>query len=100
MSTGILRTFRPLANTQNTAVTGSNQSVTLNYTMGTRSIRFCNIGTQTVFIDFLASATTGTAMPIPAGQTELFSIGPDVTSFNVIAATTGSTLYSTVGEGL
>jgi hypothetical protein len=100
MSTGILRTFRPLAETQNIAVTDSDQTVTLNNTIGTRAIRFVNIGTQTVFINFTGAATVGASMPLPSGQTELFSVGTDITSYHVIAAATGSTLYSTVGEGL
>lgn len=100
MSTGILRTFKPTADTQNTAVTASSQTVTINNTIGSRAIRFVNIGTQTVFISFTATATVGASMPLPAGQTELFSIGPDVTVYSLIAGATGSTVYSTVGEGL
>lgn len=100
-----LRAFRPLAATQNTVVTASAQTVTLNQNNGHFNIRFCNIGTQTVF--FLpgdasgqTAATTTNAIPIPAGQTEVFTMTQGTVSYSVIAASTGSTLYSTVGEGL
>lgn len=98
------RAFRPLAATQNIAVTAAAQTVTLNYSLGTVAIRFCNIGTQTVFIlfgeDTQTAATVSNAIPIPAGQTEIFTASTDTVSFSVIAASTGSTLYTTVGEGL
>lgn len=100
MSTGIMRTFRPLAATQNTSVTATNQQVTLNRTTGTQSIRMCNLGTETVYIEFGGVATASASLPLPAGQTEVFTVGSDITYYGVIAGTTGSTLYSTVGEGL
>jgi hypothetical protein len=104
MSTQI-RAFRPLAATQNIAVTASAQTVTLNYSLGTPQIRFCNIGTQTVFIvlgdnSSQIDATAANAVPIPAGQTEIFRVPPNCPSYSVIAGATGSTLYSTVGEGI
>lgn len=99
-----LRAFRPLAATQNLAVTGTAQTVTLNNTQGTRAIRFCNIGTQTVFVLFgeatQTAATTANAIPIPAGQTEVFTLNNLVTTYSAIAAGTGSTIYSTIGEGM
>jgi hypothetical protein len=99
-----IRPFRPLAATQNTAVTGTAQTVTLNYNLGTHQIRFCNIGTQTVFVLFGEStqtaATVSNAIPITAGATEIFTISSDVLTYSVIAGDTGSTLYSTIGEGL
>lgn len=98
------RTFRPLAATQNVEVTASSQTVTLNYTNGSRAIRMMNSGTQTVFIEFSKSAsptaTTASSLPLPAGQTEVFSIGPGIITYAVIAGDVGSTIYSTVGEGL
>lgn len=95
------RAFRPLAVTQNIGVTAAAQTVTLNYANGTFAVRFCNIGTQTVFVAFDGNAATlTTSLPIPAGQTEVFTFSTGAPSFSVIASATGSTLYSTVGEGL
>lgn len=99
-----LRAFRPLAATQNIAVTAAAQTQTLNLSLGVFAIRFCNIGTVTVFV--LAGETTQTdatvsnAIPIPAGQTEIFTFPKGTATFSVIASATGSTLYTTVGEGL
>lgn len=100
-----LRAFQPLAATQNIAVTASSQAVTFNNSLGTRVCRFCNVGTQTVFVLLSESAsptaaTVSNAIPIPAGQTEIFTINKDQIGFTVIAGTTGSTLYTTIGEGL
>lgn len=98
------RAFRPLAATQNLAVTASAQTVTLNYPMGTTALRLCNIGTQTIFILFgevsQTAATVTNAIPIPAGQTEIFTVSQGTITYSVIAPATGSTLYSTVGEGI
>lgn len=100
-----LRAFRPLADTQNIVVTATAQPLTLNYQIGTNAMRVCNIGTQTVFIviNDATSAKTSTVaigMPIPAGNTEVFTLGNGSTSLSIIAATTGSTLYVTQGEGV
>lgn len=97
-----VRTFRPLAATQSLAVTAASQPISLNFLLGTRAVRLSNVGTQTVFIKFGtgAAATTTDDMPLQAGNTELFTIGNDITTITVIAAATGSTLYSTIGEGL
>jgi hypothetical protein len=99
-----LRAFRPLAATQNTASTAASQTVAFNLSMGTFAVRFCNIGTQTVFIlpytTTAVAATTTNAIPLPAGQTEIFTMSQGTTGYTFIAGATGSTLYSTVGEGL
>ncbi len=100
-----LRAFRPLADTQNVVVTGSPQTLTLNYQVGTNAMRVCNIGTQTVFF-VINDATSGktasvtTSTPIPAGNTEVFTLGNGAVNLSIVAATTGSTLYVTQGEGL
>lgn len=95
------RAFRPLAPTQNIAVTATAQSLALTNTVGNSvAVRFANIGTQTVFVTFdntVATATNG--VPLPAGQVEAFTITTQY-PLSVIAAGTGSTLYVTVGEGL
>lgn len=100
-----LRAFRPLADTQNIVVTATAQPLTLNYQIGTNAMRVCNIGTQTVFVfvndaTSAKTATVTTAMPIPAGNTEVFTLGNGATNLSVIAAGVGSTLYVTQGEGL
>lgn len=98
------RAFRPLAATQNIAVTATAQTVTLNFSLGTFAIRFCNVGTQTVFVlpgeATQTAATVSNAIPIPAGATEILTMSQGTLSYSVIATATGSTLYSTCGEGL
>lgn len=98
------RAFRPLAPTQNIAVTATAQTVTFNVSMGVFAVRFCNIGTQTVFLlvgeTTQTTATVNNAIPLPAGQTEIFTFSQGTLTFSVIAAATGSTLYTTVGEGI
>lgn len=96
-----LRAFRPLSATQNLAVTASAQTVTFNNLNGTRAVRMTNKGVQDVFITFDGTtSTTTTGMILPAGATEVFTLGNDVTSISVIANGTGSTLYTTIGEGV
>jgi hypothetical protein len=98
------RTFKPLAATQNIEVTTSSQVVTLNFTHGTHAIRLVNKGTALVFVEFskdaAPTADATTSLPLPAGQTEVFTLATGVISYAVIADGAGSTLYSTVGEGL
>lgn len=93
-----------MAATQNTTVGATATTVTLNAPLGTFQVRFCNIGTQAVFVlpgeATQTAATLTNAVPIPAGQTEIFTFSPGTTSFSVIAVATGSVLYSTIGEGL
>lgn len=100
-----IRAFRPIGPTQNIAVTGTAATQTFTpVPPGTFAVRFCNIGTQTVFVlPGEASQTTATvtnAIPIPAGQTEIFTMSQGTLSYSVIAGGVGSTLYTTVGEGL
>lgn len=97
--------FRPLAATQNIAVTATAQTHSFNYTLGMFGVRFVNIGTQTVFLlprmrTDATAATVTNSIPLPAGQTEVFTMGLEVDNISVIAPATGSTLYTTVGEGL
>lgn len=98
-----IRPFRQLAASQKTTVNTGSQLVALNYTAGTRSIRFACVGTADVFIELgtsTATASTDTSLCLAAGQTEVFTIGNDVTHYAVIAGALGSTLYSVVGEGI
>ena len=98
------RPFRLLAATQNIAVTATSQTVTFNNPLGTYSVRFCNVGTQVVFVlpfeGTAVAATVTNAIPIQAGVTEVFTMAPGTTGYTVIAAATGSTLYTTIGEGM
>lgn len=95
------RAFRPLAATQNTAVTNTNAAITLSpVSASTRQVRVANIGTETVFIRFGAAATTAAGIPMVPNSVEIYTI-KDETTANVIAAVGGSnTLYVTMGEGL
>lgn len=100
-----IRAFRPFGDTQNIAVTTSAQTINLVYLFGTRAIRVCNIGTQTIFFvinDGTSSntASINTSTPVPAGNTEIFTLPTGATSISVIAASAGSTFYVTEGEGL
>lgn len=95
------RAFRPIAATQNTAVTNSNAAITLSpVSVATRQLRIANIGTETVFIRFGTAATTAAGIPMVPNSVEIYTI-KDETTVNVIAAVGGSnTLYVTIGEGL
>lgn len=95
--------FRPVAETQSTAVTGTSQSVTINETLGNRTLRVVNDGSQVVYIEFgrgaAATAVVGTSFPVLANTVEVFTLDATVDRYAVIAATTGSTIRTTVGEG-
>lgn len=99
------RAFRPLAVTQNIAVTNATQQITLNYTNGYRALRLVNSGTDTIFVHALSStaavtATTAASMPILPNTADWITVAPEVTVIAVIGAAGGlSTLYVTVGEG-
>ena len=99
--TPLFRAFRPLGATQTTAVTNVNQTVTLNYLHGHRAIRLVNSGTDLGWVNLGAVAAVGTGIPIPAGQTEIFTVERGISTYGVIGVTGGlSSLYSTVGEGI
>lgn len=100
-----LRAFKPLAQTQNTAVTTTATSIPLNYALGTFVVRMCNVGSQMIFLIPVeaGSSTTATltnAIPLAAGATDLMTMPTGTVALSVIAAGVGSTLYTTVGEGL
>lgn len=105
MASTNIRAFKPLSATQNIAVLATPTDINLNTVVGTMAIRLCNIGTQPVFVLFrepanVTEASLSNAIPIPAGQTEIFTLPSGVGSISVIAGSTGSTLYFTLGEGL
>lgn len=95
--------FSPLT-TVNVVVTGTAQTLALPTDQSgvtSAQVVIQNVGTQTVF--FRTDGTTATAsngMPIQAGQAFVITITNKLFSLSVIAATTGSTLYATVGVGL
>jgi hypothetical protein len=101
-----MQPFRPLAATQSAVLDGiAASTINLNYTHGTTAVRLCNIGTQTVFVrpreaDDVTVTTVLNGIPIPAGQTAIFTLSRGVTNLSLFASAAGSTLYSTVGEGL
>ena len=106
MAMTLIRAFDPLQNgsTQNIVVTGTtqNQVITPN-TIGVRSIRFVNSGTQVVFIAFgkdnTVTVTAANGIPILANTTAIFTLDQDISYVAAIAGATGSTLYYTVGQG-
>lgn len=94
--------FQPI-NTASIAVTGTAQTLTLPTDLsGTGKVQYvvANIGTQTVFYRCDGTvATAGNGMPIGAGVTFLVSLPASTTTCSVIAGSTGSTVYFTVGVG-
>lgn len=106
MSSSQLRAFRPLGvnKTVLLAVTAASLSLPIpDVPFGTRALRVANIGTQTVFLDFVTTvgvASVTTSIPLLANTVEIFTIGNDITALQAIAPAIGSTLYITYGEGL
>jgi len=102
----LVRPFGPVqgTNTSNAAVTGSSVATAVPVSgIGMRSMRIANLGTQNIFVKLGASTvtvTTSTGMPILANTAEVILLRNDETHIAAIAATTGSTMYLTVGEGI
>jgi len=91
--------FSPRAATVNTAVTGTAASLTLPAILGEAStVRLINVGTQTIFISFITTATVDNGLPLLSNTSIVVDKG-SLASVSVIAGTTGSTLYATVGVG-
>lgn len=90
------------SNTVNIAVTATSQTLTFSpiVPVGGGNLRLVNIGTQTVFVcRGTSTATTTGCMPILPNSEFVMTVSGQVTSLSVIAATTGSTLYASVGHG-
>lgn len=103
MATGIFRTFRPLADTVNAAVTTTAANLTLTGKVGSMAVRLFNSGSNTIFVKFTSGtgdATTTTSMPLAAGAIEVFTVTQDITTISHISGAAGNTLYATLGEGL
>lgn len=65
-----------------------------------RHMRIYNSGPSTVFVEYgNTPATVANSMPIPAGQTELFSFGRSG-FLSMITASSTATVYVTPGEGI
>lgn len=107
MSSAQLRAFRPLGNNQTVSVltTTASQALTIPASpLGTRALRFVNVGTDPSFIEFGVAtgpaAATTTSMPLLPNSVEVFTFANDFTTVRVIGTAGGSTLYITYGEGL
>lgn len=105
MSSTQLRAFKPFGPTVSLAVTASSQFIDLTAsTPGTCSIRVANVGTQEVFIELVELAATAASLTTSLGvlpnTVEVFTFANDKVGVAVIAASTGSTIRVTPGEGL
>lgn len=88
-------------NQANLAVTGSSQTLTPGITVPDAGCQamFTNIGTQTVFLRTDGTvATVNNGHPIMANTQVVFTLKGGA-ALRAIAATTGSTLYVTLGLG-
>jgi len=94
-----MRPFSPIGDTTNIAVTATAQDMTLPSEARGDSLMLTNIGTQTVFVDFVGTATAATGVPILAGSQVVFG-NTRKTTASVIAGAAGSTLYATRGDGV
>lgn len=91
--------------TNSGAVTASATQITLPQTAAEGgTMRLVNSGPNTVFFLYgnVAVTASGTAMGVPLlpNSAESFSLPGNVTQISVIAATTGNTLYVTMGDGI
>lgn len=95
--------FRPMGATTNVVVTGTAASLALptNPFPGfAYQVTLSCIGTQTCFFrNDGTTATVSNAMPVLANGQYVISLTNATTTLSVIGASTGSTLYATVGSG-
>lgn len=79
----------------------SSSSGTRSFNIAGTSVRIYNSTAVIVFIQFGTSATAATTshMPIPPGATEMFQLGPSVTTISAITSGGTGTLYATTGMG-
>lgn len=100
----ITQPFNRVAPTQNITVTATSAGIALNAMAAySETLRFVNVGTQTVFVEFSSDGVTPTAtlaasIPI-LPNSELVVTNPRTSNVAAIAAATGSTLYVTPGMG-
>ena len=98
------KAFAPAGNTVNLAADTSTDRVALTApaSAGGYQVRIYNAGSATAFVRFgtdTIEATTGAGMPIPSGQTEVFTMASTVTHMAAITASSTATLYVTTGYG-
>ncbi len=102
----LLNPFQPGTDgTTTLAITASAQLMTPSSSGKYSVYRFANIGTQPIYwLPYAAgiavvAVTTATGIPMLAGAVETFTLPVNV-QVSVIAASTGSTLSITPGEGI
>jgi hypothetical protein len=96
-----MKAFLPTGTTQNEAVTGSAETITLTEKLSDidGSVRLLVIGTQTVFVTLDGSTpTTSNGIPLRPDQPEAFSMPTGKLAVKHIASGAGSTLYVTPGK--
>lgn len=99
-----MQAFSPTGATVSLAVTTTTGSVALTAPGGSggSDVRLYNAGGSLVFVAFGSSTVQAavTSLPLPAGQTEVFSVGPGSTHVAAITASGTATLYATTGRGV
>ncbi|CAB4155560.1 hypothetical protein UFOVP671_14 [uncultured Caudovirales phage] len=104
MAQNLIAAFQPrggVSSTTTIAVTGSSQQLTLPSIGPDGScLLLTNSGTQVVFVSYgSVTASITTSLPILANTQLMISLPPGITQISCIAATVGSTLYASVGDG-
>ena len=100
----ISQPFNRVGPTQNITVTATSAGISLGGNAAyAETLRFVNVGTQTVFVEFSSDGVTPTAtlaasIPI-LPNTSLIVTNPRTSNVAAIAGATGSTLYVTPGIG-
>lgn len=88
--------------TTNVAVLTTVATITVSpASVGNRTVRLYNSGTNTIFINFGDSTFTATlanSMPMLPNSVETFYFHNDWTTIATISTATGNTLYATMGE--
>lgn len=98
-----MKTFEPVGTTQNEAVTGSAETISLAGKLSDRdgAVRLLVIGTVTVFVTLDGTTpTTSNGIPLRPDQPEAFSMPAGKLDVKHIASGAGSTLYVTPGRGI
>ena len=99
-----VQAFAPIsAGTTTIAVTTSSAATQVNPAPGSPRLRLYNAGPSTVFVEFgnaSAAAAVATGLPIPSGQTEVFSMSRATHLAAICPASGSATLYATPGEAI
>lgn len=95
------RAFQPGPTvTQSLAVTAGAAAITLNNTVGTRSVRVVNNGTTAVWLAIGSTATTTQGMVMLGNTVETFTLPQQASSISFISTGAAGTVYVTTGEGI